>query len=345
LRIVVALTAYQRLGHFVTKENVDNYFFKRYFLCCMDTLFLDSFVAVIDHGSIAEAARRLNLTPAAVAQRIRTLEHEIGSPLVVRSGRTVRATASGAAILGRARGFLRDVRDLQAIAAGDRPAGELRLGAMPTAITGLLPDILTLMAERYPKIEVHITRDTSAVLYRRVQAEELDAAIIVRPPFPLSKAYGWQELREEPLVVLTPASMRVRDPHLVLARHPYIRLDPKTWAGHLVDGYLRKARIRTQERFELGDLEAIAVMVDRGLGVSLVPDWAPPWPENLSLRKLPVRGRSFSRRIGLAWSKATVRLRLVEAFLEQAKAAAAGKRADRPRPSRPHRAGGRLTER
>ena len=44
----------------------------------MDTRFLDSFVTVVDGGSIAEAARRLNLTPAAVAQRIRALESEIG---------------------------------------------------------------------------------------------------------------------------------------------------------------------------------------------------------------------------------------------------------------------------
>jgi DNA-binding transcriptional LysR family regulator len=54
----------------------------------MDTQFLDSFVTVVDYGSMAEAARRLNLTPAAVAQRIRALEDEIGASLFVRSGRT-----------------------------------------------------------------------------------------------------------------------------------------------------------------------------------------------------------------------------------------------------------------
>jgi DNA-binding transcriptional LysR family regulator len=38
-----------------------------------------------------------------------------------------------------------------------------------------------------------------------------------------------------------------------------------------------------RERFELDTLEAIAIMVDRGLGVALMHDWAPPWPEGLSL--------------------------------------------------------------
>jgi DNA-binding transcriptional LysR family regulator len=56
----------------------------------MDTRFLESFVIVAETGSIAEAARRLNLTPAAVAQQLRALGQEIGNGLVVRAGRTVR---------------------------------------------------------------------------------------------------------------------------------------------------------------------------------------------------------------------------------------------------------------
>jgi DNA-binding transcriptional LysR family regulator len=120
----------------------------------MDIRFLESFVMVVDNGSIAEAARRLNLTPAGVAQRIRALEAEIGARLIVRSGRSVRPTVAGTAILERARNFLSEVRDLKSIAASDRPLGELRLGATPTATSGLLPGILTLLTKRYPQIDV-----------------------------------------------------------------------------------------------------------------------------------------------------------------------------------------------
>ncbi|WP_164119512.1 LysR family transcriptional regulator, partial [Stenotrophomonas maltophilia] len=67
----------------------------------MDTRFLESFVTVVDKGSIAEAARRLHLTPAAVAQRLRALESEIGKPLVSRAGRTVKPTETGIAMLER----------------------------------------------------------------------------------------------------------------------------------------------------------------------------------------------------------------------------------------------------
>jgi len=288
----------------------------------MDTRFLESFVMAVDNGSIAEAARRLNLTAAAVAKRIHALENEIGAALVTRSGRTIRPTEAGAAIVERARRFLAEARDFKSIAVADRPSGQLRLGAVSSALSGLLPDILALTRENYPQIEVTIMVGHSGELYRKVlDGDDLDAAVITEPPFAIPKSCAWRMLREEPLIVLTRAPAQSRKSHAILASEPFIRVDRKLWPGRLVDDYLRKVDIRPRELFEIEKLEAIAVMVDRGLGVSLLPDWAPPWPEGLSLAKLPVPGgRSFARRIGLIWPRASLRLRLVRAFLEQAAA-------------------------
>jgi DNA-binding transcriptional LysR family regulator len=291
----------------------------------MDTRFLESFLMAVDNGSIAEAARRLNLTAAGVAKRIRALESEIGAVLVTRSGRTIRPTEAGAAIVEHARHFLVAARDFKSIAATDRPSGQLHLGAFHSALTGVLPDVLALMKETYPEIDVHITRGTSGELYRKVvDVGDLDAAIIAQPPFAIPKSCDWCLLREQPLIVLTRATAVSRKPHAILASEPFIRLDRNLWSGRLVDGYLRKAGIVPKERFEIDGIDAIAVMVDRGLGVSLLPDWAPPWWEALSLAKLPVPDPSFTDRVGLIWGRASLRLRLVHAFLEQAAAARAG---------------------
>jgi DNA-binding transcriptional LysR family regulator len=304
------------------KLKVDRSIFKRYFQLQMDTRFIEAFLMAVDNGSIAEAARRLNLTAAGVAKRIHSLESEIGSDLVVRSGRTIRLTEAGAAIVERARHFLAEARDFKSIAAIDRPSGQLRLGAFQSALCGLLPDVLALMEKTYPQIEVRITRGTSAELYCKVlDGDDLDAAIITQPPFAIPKRCDWRMLREEQLIVLTRAPVGSRKPHAILAAEPFIRLDRSTWAGRLVDRYLRKAGIQPRERFEINSFEAIAVMVDRGLGVSLLPDRAPPWPEGLSLAKLPVPNRSFVNCIGMVWARASLRLRLVQAFLEQAAAA------------------------
>jgi len=68
----------------------------------------------------------------------------------------------------------------------------------------------------------------------------------------------------------------------------------------------------------LSTLDAIAVMVDRRLGVSLVPDWSPPWPEGLSLVKLPLPLPAEPRRLGLLWMQGSARIRLLRVSLEQA---------------------------
>jgi DNA-binding transcriptional LysR family regulator len=231
------------------------------------------------------------------------------------------------AILARSRSVLADLRDLKSIAVDDRPCGELRLGATGSSTSGLLPAILTSLTEKYPQIEIHMISGNGAELYQKIIDGDLDTAIIPQPPFAVPKAYDWRTLREERLVVVTPASARVRNPHAILASEPFIRPRRNSWVGRLVDGYLRQAGIRPRERFELDTLEAIAVMVDRGLGVALMHDWAPPWPEGLSLRKIPVPNNQFGRRLGLIWSRASPRIQLVQAFLETAIVALAADRA------------------
>jgi len=307
----------------------------------VETQFLRSFVAVADHGSIAAAARLFNVTPAAVAQQIRTLEREIGAVLIARAGRSVHVTEAGARMLQQARDLLRAVADLRSVANDETTSGELRLGAGTNQLTGILPDVLARLVDLYPRIQVYVQPGYSPDLYRAVERGELDAAVVLEAPFELPKTCGWELLREEPLVVLAPRSMAGRDAHDLLATEPLIRYDRTQWGGRLAEQYLQAAGIVPHERFELNALNAIAVMVDRGLGVSLVPDWSRPWPEGLNLVSLPLPLPSEPRRIGVVWSRTTIRSRLVAAFLREARAVTTGAAALSPqtassRPKPPH---------
>jgi DNA-binding transcriptional LysR family regulator len=118
--------------------------------------------------------------------------------------------------------------------------------------------------------------------------------------------------------MIVPSSMAGLDAHTVLATDPFIRYGYSFWGGRLVDNFLTQAGIRPRERFELSTLDAIAVMVDRGLGVSLVPYWSPPWPEALSLAKLPLPLPTEPRRLELLRMKGSARVHLLRVFLEQA---------------------------
>jgi len=283
----------------------------------MNTKFLKTFIAVVDCGSMAAASRKLNITPAAVAQQIRTLEGQVGASLIMRCGHTVTMTEAGARILDRSRNLLRDVADLHTVAVDDEVGGELRIGAGGTALTGIVPDVLARVIKKIPQITVSIRTGLSIDLHRAVENGELDAAFVLEAPFALNKTVSWKLVREEPLVVIAPKEMVGCNPHELLATHPLIRYDRKWWGGHQVDEYLREAGIVPIERFELNSLHAIAVMVDRGLGVALVPDWVPPWPEDLNLVKLKLPLGCTPRRVGVVWCRSSIRIRLLTAFLEE----------------------------
>lgn len=286
----------------------------------MDSRFLQSFVSVVELGSIAEAARHLDMTPATIAQRVRALEADIGSQLIVRSGRTVRPTVSGARILARARHVLRELRDLQSEASDtELPAGPLRLGAIPTGLMGIVPLLLKDWVRRHPHIRIYIELGTSTALYGRVMAGELDAAILVHPVFELPKTNNWHTLREEPLVLLTPARMKVTDALATIAKEPFIRYDRQVVGGKMADDYLRQRGIRPNVRVELDGIEYIAKLVAEGLGVSVLPDWAVVGALNREVKKWPLPSPCPTRTVGVLWQRSTVRAPLVDALLDIAR--------------------------
>ena len=217
----------------------------------METRFLETFVAVAEKGSFAEAARRLDLTPAAIAQRIRALESEIGVPLLSRSGRTVSPTEAGVAILGQTRILLKQVRDLGSIATSGQPTGELRLGAISSALSGLLPTVLKVLLQR-----CRASTSTFCLEHPRTSTARSSTATSMRPSLRSRRS---RSLR---LVIgnwFGKSLWSCWSPH----RHrramqmPLWRPSPSfatsapRWGGRLVDGYLRRAGIRPRERYEL----------------------------------------------------------------------------------------------
>lgn len=290
----------------------------------MDTRFLQSFIQVVESGSIAEAARRLDLTPASVAQRLKALEASVGSQLVARSGRTVRATAAGNRILARARAIVADVGDLcSAASATELPAGPLRLGATPTALTGIVPAVLKRWVACHPEIEIYIEPAPTTLLYERVLAGGLDAAILVHPLFDLPKSLAWRALRVEPLILLTRADLRVDDVLAAAASEPFICYDRSVVGGKLAHDYLRERGIRPRVRIELDGIESIAKLVAEGLGVSVLPDWPVTGKHDPALRKWKLPEPRPSRTVGALWRPAGVRAPLVQAFVGMADAAQA----------------------
>lgn len=282
----------------------------------MDTAYLGTFLLVVDAGSMSEAARRQDLTPAAVAQQVRVLEKSLGAALLVRAGRTAVPTEAGHRLVERARSLVREFDNLKAAVNDEAAGGELRLGSINTALHSLLPEMLAGFVKAFPEVRVHIRSALSAPLQQAVQHGELDVAICLHPAFTLPKTLHWEPLREEPLTVLAPVRWARREAHELLANEPLIRYDRQLGGGKQAERYLRKAGIVPRERFELSSLAAIAMLVDRGLGVSLAPDAVPSWP-GLRVAKVALPERSETWRFGMLWERASPRGRLIRGLVEE----------------------------
>lgn len=266
----------------------------------MNSDFLKSLIALSKEGSIARAAQSQGLTATAVGQRIKALEEQIGSSLTVRSGKTVRLTEAGQRILPHAKRLLEVERDLLNTVNKGKMSGRIELGAISTAMTGIVPQTLNFLHNDKHDLEVKLYPGTSKQLYNRLLSDDLDAIIINMPPFSLPKELKFETVSQEPLCFICAESplsdscfetenskVTAFSPGLLqqLQEKPFIRYDQNAWGGKPVSNFLRDNKITVQEFCELDALEAITVLVGTGLGISLIPDWQGPWLAGINLHK------------------------------------------------------------
>lgn len=281
----------------------------------MDTRFLESFVRVIELGSIAEAARSLRLTPTAVSLRIKALEEEIHARLIERSGRTVAATDVGIKVLSQAKLLLSEVDGFLSMASSNElPAGPLTLGAIPSAMDGMLPAMLHKWTDRHPDIALLLEPASSTILYQRVLDRQLDAAILTKPLFALPKTCDWQLLRTDTIVLLTPPDLVGEDPLDIVRRYPFIRYDRRVVGGKMVDDYLRAHNLEPDTRIELDGIHHIANLVRSGLGVAILPSSATHGIDDRSVGQHRLPEPTPTRSIGLLTLHSSIRGELVQEF-------------------------------
>jgi len=240
----------------------------------MDVRFLKSLVAVVETGSIAAAARRESRTAAAISQRVQALERLLGCTLLLRTAHAARPSDQCLLILPKIRAIIELAQDLQSDLHPDGVAGELTIGAISTALTGVLPTLIERLALAAPDLKLKITPGDSKSLYEKVLAGELDAAILVRPPFQPPKALALVVLKVEPLILVAPAAYAGQSLETLLRVHPFIRYDARSWGGQIAQRYLDEQAIEPNVLCELDALETIVMLVAQGMGVSLVPQWA-----------------------------------------------------------------------
>lgn len=278
----------------------------------MDTEFLKSFLLTVQTGSMSEAARRLDKTPAAIAQQIKSLESSLGTKLLRRSGRTVKPTLSGHLLHTHATPLVRGIDNLRHVITTDPLTTELRLGAINTALLSFLPQTLKRFSADHPQIHISIQSGHSHELIRMLENDDIDATICIAPNFSFPKSMRWETLRLEPLVLLAPAASTSNMPAELLESYPLIRYDRNLSGGKQADRYLHDHKLKPIECVELSSIQAIALMVESGLGVAVVPDINSKMINRLSIRKITLEQDTVQRAIGILCHQNSFKLTLIQ---------------------------------
>lgn len=139
--------------------------------------------AVAAEGHFGRAAERVAVSQPALSAQIRELEETLGCQLIERIPSGARLTAPGRLIVDRARRILAEVVDLEALArtVADPTTGRLKLGVIPSIGPYLLPRLLPMMGEAFPRLTVSVRETITATLAAELVDGTLDIAIVSLP--------------------------------------------------------------------------------------------------------------------------------------------------------------------
>ena len=129
-------------------------------------------------GTIGAAAKSLGYTASAVSQQLGGLERAAGVAVLEKVGRNVQLTDAGRELVIHADAVLARIEEASAALerVSTEASGVLRVGVMESISMSMLPRILALLAEQYPKIQIRTRESDPADPYEHVRAGSLDAA-------------------------------------------------------------------------------------------------------------------------------------------------------------------------
>jgi len=291
----------------------------------MDIRFLRTLIAVADQGSFAAAANAVGISPSAVSMQIKALEDYLAAEIFDRTHRPPTLNTKGLTLLPTARKIVNLHDNLRDVAASSNEwSGRLRVGVIPTALSSFVPAALAGLNVAHPLIETQIVTGMNTPLFQLLKSAELDAAVIGQPPR-LPSNLIWNAIGEEPICVIARADLVEDDAATLLRSQPYIKLVRGAWQLRLIDEQLARLSIAPHAIMQLDSIEAVALMVYHGLGVSIVPQRLVEPLLKFPLRWVPFGEPPLTRTLGLVCHRGSPMFHLVQALLAQILATIGGR--------------------
>ncbi|TCJ16165.1 LysR family transcriptional regulator [Rubrobacter taiwanensis] len=235
---------------------------------------IEGFLAVARLGNLSRAAEELFLTQPTLTARLKALEQELGEELFVRTGRGMRLTDAGRVFLPyaeRAVASLREGRE-RIEALREAQSGRLTVAASPGVSTYALPQLLESFVEAHPGVEVSVRTGHSEEVLEMVLREEVQLGLGRAMRHPDIQSLPLYE--DELVLVVSPGHPFAERGEVTLeevGREHLILFDRTSSYYDLTRAMFRTAGVSAPRVMELDNIEAAKRMVERGLGVSLLP--------------------------------------------------------------------------
>ena len=141
---------------------------------------LEYLVALAEHRHFRRAADSCHVSQPTLSGQIRKLEDELGVMLLERTSRKVLFTQAGLLLVDQARTVLREVKVLKEMASqqGETMSGPLHIGLIPTIGPYLLPHIIPMLHQTFPKLEMYLHEAQTHQLLAQLDSGKLDCAIL-----------------------------------------------------------------------------------------------------------------------------------------------------------------------
>jgi DNA-binding transcriptional LysR family regulator len=265
---------------------------------------LTYFREVARREHVSDAARDLNISQPAITKQLKDLERELGVRLFEPSGRRIKLTAAGQALLRHAETILLQVElarhELQSFSA--EIGGRVSIGAPPSVGERLLPNALHEFHTMYSRVELKVHEGSTAALMRLLSAGELDLAVVSLPV--AHPGVEVEPLFEEDLVVVVDAGHRLAGREAVriaeLREETFLLYSPGGFIRDATLGACRAAGFTPKVALDSGSMELLLRLAEAGLGVAIIPPLALTGQERLW--RLSLVDPPLSRTMGLAVS-------------------------------------------
>lgn len=241
----------------------------------MDLRQLEMFRAIVETGSFTRAGEKLFVSQSAISRQIKHLEQELGDQIFKRGNRQIYLTSTGEILLQYTLKIFNEIRQMNSEIADltHLRRGSLHLAGGMSVCTYLFPELLKEFRRLYPNLELRIATGITEEILRMVRSNEVDLALLSLP-FKEPDLEVIPAVTEELVLVMNedhPLNQKKDISYSDLEPFTFIHFESGSNTRKLLDRIFREEEIHFRNTMELQNVEITKPLVEKGLGISVIP--------------------------------------------------------------------------